>query len=94
MTDVDTWEPELTTKMVLHLNRGPAGGDGVYEVLADGEPTEITYAYSTGRGAKYTAKRLRFAPADGEEEVLDLLNPGDEDPEAWIRARITKPTDG
>lgn len=75
--------PKLTLKMVMHLNFGGGSGSRTDEILADGKKTGITYTYVTKKGAVYESRTLDF-----EDESLDLLADGHEDPTEWVRARV------
>ncbi len=74
----------LEFRLVLHLNRGSMGSSRVDEILYDGEPTGITYGYTTARGGgPYATRELRHG-----DEVFDLLTGDPADANAWIAERL------
>jgi phosphoribosylformylglycinamidine (FGAM) synthase-like enzyme len=78
-------EPELTTKLTMHVNGGSKFSELHYEVLADKQPTGITIHKRTDGSPnyRYTAFEVQCG-----EETLDVLKAPNGAMKRWILDRL------
>jgi hypothetical protein len=78
---------ELSKRMTMHLNMGSKGGSAVFEILADGQPTNLAHSYAPDPDGGY-AYTFTAEDEGGEVEELDATGMKMADVLDWCHERL------